>query len=146
MIKHRFGADYNALAKRSFFTREDFPVVPGLEEEDYWALWERMEQGEDYDQLRKLLKEDNIADEHIKPVMQWLEDQALRYFPLKQEYRRARAWVIAGLAIAVPGAYVAYQGQSEGYEGILMYAPFLGGMVVAFLNWGKFRRLRALLS
>ncbi|MEL6535411.1 MAG: hypothetical protein AAFQ98_08370 [Bacteroidota bacterium] len=143
MLKHRFGADYQALGKRSFQSREDLPVVEGLEEEDYWALWERMREGESYEDIKTILKEENLVAEDIKLVMRWLEDQGMRYFPLLQEYKRARVWVYIGIILMVIGAIVAYRSLQNGYQGLLPLSPFLAGVVVFILSWGKFRNLRA---
>ncbi|HAA14861.1 MAG TPA: hypothetical protein DCE41_25495 [Cytophagales bacterium] len=143
MLKHRFGANYQALGQRSFQMREDLPVVNGLEQEDYWALWERMREGESYDEIKQVLKAENLSLEDIKQVMRWLEDQGMRYFPLYQDYKRARVWVYIGLILMVIGAIVAYYSLQNGYQGLLPMTPFLAGVVVFILSWGKFRSLRA---
>ena len=143
MLKHKFGADYQALGKRSFETREDLPYVEGMEEDDYWALWERMREGESYDELRTLLVTEGLSKEDIKEVMRWLENQGLRYFPVLQEFKRARAWVYIGLIIMIIGMIIAYQARQNGYGGLIILFPFIAGTVVFGLNWGKFRRFRA---
>lgn len=143
MLKHKFGANYQALGRRSFETRNELPEVPGLTEEDYEALWERMRKGEDYASLRKLLEAEGLRPDDLKWVMQWLDDQALRYFPVQQEFRRARIWVWFSLALMIGGAFITYAAQQAGYSGLLPRVPFIAGAVVFVLSFGKFRRLRA---
>lgn len=142
MLKHNFGPDFQALGKRRHATNEELPEVEGLTEEDYEALWERMRTGEDYGEIRKLLKEEGLSDEDIKVVMHWLDDEALRYFPMYQEFKKVRFWVYVGLGLMVVGMVVAWQARQNGYEGLLIMVPFIAGIVVFVLNWGKYRKLR----